>query len=576
LSWRTVAGSATLLAAVLLVYLPALHGGLIWNDADYVTRPALRSLQGLGRIWFELGATEQYYPLLHSFFWLQHALWGDATVGYHLVGILLHAAAALLFVAVLLRLSARGAWLAGFIFALHPVCVESVAWISEQKNTLSLVFYLSAGWCYLRFDADRRTNDFVLASACFLLALLCKTTVATLPAALLVVLWWRRGRLEWRRDVLPLLPWFAVGVGWGLFSAWVEKHYVGAQGDEFILSFVGRLLLAGRVVWFYVGKLAWPVDLIFIYPRWDMTAQRGIQTLFLAAALALLGLAWALRRRTRGLLASALFFGGSLFPVMGFFNVYGFIYSYVADHWQYLPSLGLIAGFALTLTRLLAPLPSVVQRGVPLVLLATLGLLTWRQSHLYTDIETFYKTTLAQNAECWMAHNNLGNLLRDTGRGSDAIFHFNETLRLKPNSPKAHNNLGNVYRDRREPAQARAFYARAVELAPDVADYRNNLATALREIGDPQGALAHHARALELFPESASARNNYGVTLRDLGHPAEAAAQFEVAVRLDPTSSPAHLNLALSYSLTGRNREAQEHYSEARKLNPALPDLKLP
>lgn len=571
--WDLVLGAA-LVVAVFLAYQPAWQGGFIWNDRDYVTRAALQPAEGLFRIWFELGATEQYYPLLHSFFWLQHQLWGDATLGYHLVGIALHAGAALLLVAVLKRLALRGAWLAGFLFALHPVYVESVAWISEQKNTLSLVLYLTAAWVYLSFDTRRRASTYVVATLFFLLALLSKTTVATLPAALLLVSWWKRGKLDFRRDLIPLIPWFCVGAAWGMFSAWVEKHYVGAHGSEFALSFIERFLLAGRMVWFYVGKLVWPADLIFIYPRWDVDSTQAWQYLFPAAVVIALTTLWVFRSRTRSVLTAALFFGGSLFPVMGFFNVYGFIYSYVADHWQYLPSIGLIVLFAASVTLLLEKRPSLIRHGLPALLIATLGLLSWKQSHLYTDIETFYKKTLAKNPDCWMAHNNLGNLLRDTQRGNEAVFHFNETLRLKPDSPKAYNNLGNVFLDRRQPQEALGHYAQAVKLAPDVAEYHNNLATALRDSGRPADALIPHQRALELFPEFAAARNNYGITLRALNRVPESIEQFLIAVRFDPASSPAHLNLALSYSLIGKNAESQQHYREARRLNPALPELK--
>src|SRR5215467_4647730 len=186
---------AVLLAgAILFAYLPALQGSFLWDDEAHVTRPDLRSLRGLGRIWFDVGATQQYYPLLHSAFWFEHRLWGDATVGYHIVTVLLHAFAVCLLLQVLRRLKVPGAALAAAIFALHPVHVESVAWIAEQKNTLSAVFYLMAMLAYLRFDEERDMPSYSLASTFFGLALLTKTVTATLPAALLVIFWWRRGR----------------------------------------------------------------------------------------------------------------------------------------------------------------------------------------------------------------------------------------------------------------------------------------------------------------------------------------------------------------------------------------------
>ena len=194
------------LLVTLVAYYPAWHGGLLWDDDAHITRVDLRSFEGLWRIWFDVGATQQYYPVTHSAFWVLYRLFGDATLGYHLVNISLHATSAFLFAVILRRLAVPGAVLAAFIFALHPVHVESVAWITELKNTLSGVFYLGAALAYLRFDADRRRQSYALALVLFALALLSKTVTATLPAALLVVFWWQRGALRWRQDVLPLAP----------------------------------------------------------------------------------------------------------------------------------------------------------------------------------------------------------------------------------------------------------------------------------------------------------------------------------------------------------------------------------
>ena len=373
LSWRRDFGAAALVfAATLIAYFPALRGGLIWDDDFHVTKPLLRSLHGLGLIWFHVGETPQYYPLLHSAFWVEHRLWGDAVLGYHLVNVLLHATSACLFGLILKkllvervapnplvglsgRISVLGATRSTFLgtplvgallFALHPVCVESVAWISEQKNTLSTVFYLLSALAFLEFDRTRKWAGYFLATGLFVLALLSKSVTATLPAALLVVFWWQRGRLSWKRDIAPLLPWLAIGAASGLFTAWVEKFSIRATGAEFSLTAVQRCLVAGRVIWFYLGKLAWPVDLTFIYPRWVIDASAGWQYLFPLAFVALVAALALTCRRTRGPLAALLLFAGSLAPVLGFFNVYPFRYSFVADHFQYLATLGIFGAVA--------------------------------------------------------------------------------------------------------------------------------------------------------------------------------------------------------------------------------------
>ena len=334
-----------LFAAVLVAYWPSIRGGMLWDDDAHITRPALQSVQGLWRIWFDIGATQQYYPLLHSAFWLEHHFWGDSTTGYRLLNVVLHATASCLFALVLSQLSIRGAWLGAFLFALHPVGVESVAWISEQKNTLSTVFYLLAMLLYLQNNEEtnsgssRLTQKYFIAMSLFVAAILTKSVTATLPAALLVIVWWSRGKLSWERDVVPLAPWLAVSIGAGLVTAWVERRYIGAMGSDFSLSLIERCLIAGRAIIFYLGKLLWPLNLIFIYPRWTASARVWWQYLYPIAVVALMVSAWLVRRRTRGPLAALLLFTGSLFPALGFFNVYPFVYSFVADHFQYLAGL---------------------------------------------------------------------------------------------------------------------------------------------------------------------------------------------------------------------------------------------
>lgn len=566
-----------LLAATLVTYLPALQGGFIWNDSDYVTAPALRSVEGFWRIWFELGATEQYYPLLHSAFWVEHRLWGDHPFGYHLVNVLQHATAACMLALVLRRLAIPGPWLVAFLFALHPVMVESVAWISEQKNTLSLVFYLGAALVYLRFDESRRPRAYAYATLLFGCALLTKTVTASLPAALLVIFWWRRGRIDLQRDVLPLLPWFILGAGMGLLSAHVERVYIGAQGAEFGLDAWQRALLAGRVAWFYVAKLFWPAELIFIYPRWQVDPAQFAHWLYSIGALALLAVLWGLRSRSRAPLAAALFFGGSLFPTLGFFNVYAFLYSFVADHWQYLPSLGLLVLTGAGLARLLAgrEVAPTVRVGLPVVIVTGLGLLSFQQSRMYVDLRTFYVTTLARNPAAWMAHNNLGNLLREAGELDAARGHFEAALRVRPDLHRVHNNLANVLLTQRKPADAERHYRRAIELRPDYVEAHNNLGSLLRQTGRPAEAKRHLFSAILADPTHADARNNLGMTLRDLGRNTDAIAQFQRALRLQPEMAAAHLNLALSFSLAGRGAEASIHLREARRLNPKIPDLRL-
>jgi tetratricopeptide (TPR) repeat protein len=577
------------LVATILAYLPSLSGDFIWNDSDYVTAPALRSLGGLVRIWTEVGATQQYYPLLHSAFWVQHLVFGDHPLGYHLVTLLLHAASAVLFAFVLRRLFsadqqhpsmpqpyAGAEWLAALLFALHPVHAESVAWISEQKNTLSLVFYLASALAYLKYDGTRLPRVYFAALALFALSLLCKTVTSTLPAALLVVLWWKRGRLSWRRDIAPLLPWFAIGAAAGMFSSWVEKTYGGARGAEFDIPFVARALVAGRATWFYVGKLLWPFGLNFIYPRWTVDPAAWWQWLFPLGVLAVVVALWAARRRKRAPLAAILFFVGSLFPVLGFVNLYGARYSWVWDHWQYLPDLGLIAlGAAGMVAGWQRVAPRLRGAGPWLagLLAVFLGALTWAHSGMFHDDRTLYLENLELNPGSWLAHNNLGVEMEAVpGRTNEAIAQFEEAIRLNPAFFEAHNNLGvdlETLPGRLNDAVSQ--FEEAIRLKPDYAEAHYNLGNVLGSLGRTPEAIAELEAALSLKPHYAEAHYNLGNALDSQGRTPEAVSEFEEALRSRPDYAEAHNNLGLALTkMPGRLDDAVSQFQEAIRLKPEI------
>ena len=579
LPWRDIGLGGLLFCAVCIAYGPALQGGLLWDDVGHVTRPSLQSLHGLWRIWFDFGATQQYYPLLHTAFWFEHRLWGGSLLGYHLMNVLLHAVAACLVVAIMRRLALPGAWLAGFLFALHPVCVEAVAWISEQKSTLSAVFYLASGLAYLRFDRTRRRTHYAIALALFVLALLTKTVTATLPAALLLVFWFQRGRIEWKRDAKPLLPWFGLAAAAGTLTAWVEWRYIGAQGTPYALTPVERCLVAGRAIWFYLGKLVWPRDLMFTYPRWHVDAGEWWQYLFPLAALAAAGGLWMVARQHRGPLAGFLYFAGTLFPALGFFNVFPFVYSYVADHFQYLATLGIIVPAASGLAMAAKRLPSATRRYVPACavgLAAILGGLAWAQSGMYRDAETLYRETLVRNPGAWMAHNNLGMALAAIpGRLYEAIDHFQAALRSNPESAEAHDNLGLALLQvpGRMP-EALAEIHEALRLSPGYAEVHMSLGLALTKIpGRSAEAVAEYRTAVGLRPGYAPAHSGLGDALSDAGRYTEAVAEYRTALRIDPDDSGTHVNLAAALmEIPGRLPDAIAECQAALRLDPKSPD----
>lgn len=577
--FRAAWAGAAIFLACLVAYFPAIRGGLIWDDDAHVTKSSLRSAHGLWRIWFELGATQQYYPVLHSAFWLEHRLWGDAVAGYHLVNILLHAAAACLFALLLRRLAADGnarwPWLAAFIFALHPVGVESVAWISEQKNTLSTVFYLLAALAYFRWRKGE--SPYWLATGLFVLALLSKSVTATLPAALLVLVWWRNGRLSWKDDVRPLAPWLVLGAAAGYFTAWVERTYIGAQGTSFDLSLVQRGLLAGRVVWFYLAKLAWPTGLIFIYPHWSVDPGAARQWLFPLGLLALAAVCWRLRRRTRAPLAALLLFVGTLAPVLGFINVYPFVFSYVADHFQYLAMLGVVALAAAGWDRWQAAAGSASMgpQAAAAIVLTALGVLTYRQCGMYRDAEALYRTTIARNPDCWMAYNNLGVLLVDSGRVGEGIAQYDEALRLKPDYAVSLNDLGAALFLQGDIPGAIARIEAALRLWPNYGEAHYNLGRALAAARRMPEAIDEFREAIRLKPDKANAHNNLGTALAMTGRLGEAVPELEEALRLAPDDAEAHNNYGNVLLMTNRVDEAVAHYEAALRLKPDYAEARM-
>jgi tetratricopeptide (TPR) repeat protein len=562
-----------LLAATLLAYEPAWNGQPVWDDDVHMTRPELRSASGLVRIWTDLSATPQYYPLMHTVFWLEHRVFGDAPLGYHTVNILLHFFSAILLVVILRGLGIPGAWLAGGIFALHPVMVESVAWITELKNTLSGVFFLGAGLAYLRFDHKRENRFYAIALMLFILGLLAKSVIVTLPAALLAVFWWKRGKIEFKRDVIALLPFFTVGILSGLFTAWVERRYAGAAGGEFSFAIIDRCLIAGKAFWFYLYKLFWPSELIFIYPRWHINSTAAWQYLFPAAFLVAAALLWGLRKKSRTPLAVLLYFSMTVFPALGFFNLYYFRYSFVADHFQYLASIGPITAVAAFIMHRSGRLKKMLQPLPGCILLSILSLLTWRQSAQYSDAETLYRATIQKNPACWMAYYNLGFLLANMGRTDEAKALYFKTLAINPNHERAHINLGNLLAKMGRNGEAMAHFQKALEIKPNSDEAHYNLGILLASMGRTDEALTHYLMALKINPVSAEAHYNLGNLLSDIGRADEALAHYKKALEITPNDNEIHNNLGILLANMGRTDEAIAHFQKALAINPNLADV---
>jgi tetratricopeptide (TPR) repeat protein len=494
-----------LVVLTLVVYHPAWRAGFIWDDDVYVTgNPLLTAPDGLWRIWFSLDSPSQYFPLTYTTFYLERSFWGLNPAGYHWVNFLLHAANALLVWGMLERLRVPGAWLAAAVFALHPVQVESVVWITERKNVLMGFFFLLTLLAWIRFiegQSKRPWLFYTLALFFYALALSAKTTACTLPAALILILWLKKIPVTWRR-LAQVAPFVAMGIGMGLVTMWWERYHMGTQGNSFVIGPVERVLIAGRALWFYAGKLLWPANLTFSYPRWTISASDLFAWVWVLSILALGVVIWRARKRLgRGVEVAVLFFAVTLSPVLGFIMLYTFLYSFVADHYQYLACIGLIAlavaGMKLALDRVGA---RALQPVLGAALLAVLGALTWKQCGMYVDDQTLWQTTLLRNPNSWMAHVNLGNHLAGQGDIDGAIGHYQQALRINPNHWDAHISLG----------------------------------TALAQEGDVDGAITEYQRALQIYPNAEVAHVNLGIILLQKGQTSEAIAHFQKGLQIEP------------------------------------------
>ena len=572
--WRAWLFVLILAAATIFAYRPAWHGGFLWDDDAYVTNNELLTApDGLHRIWFSLDAPSQYFPLVYTTFRIEHALWGLNPSGYHWVNILLHVANALLVWRLLARLSVPGAWLAGAIFALHPVQVESVAWITERKNVLMGFFFLLTLLAWVVF-VDERTKRpwrfYGLALVLYGLALSAKSTACTLPAALLLILWLQNKQINWRR-IFQTVPFFLFGLGMGLVAVWWERYHQGTRGALFALGPIERILIASRAVWFYLGKLIWPSTLTFIYPRWTISPTHVLDYVWLLAAVGLCAaICFARRYVGRGVEVATVFFVATLSPVLGLIMLYTFRYTFVADHYQYLASIGPIA----LVSAGVASLAGTLERsrllifGTAVAMVATLAVLTWRQSAMYADIEALWRTTLARNPACWMAHNNLGIVLSQKGEIDEAITHYRTTLEMQPGFSDANYNLGNALLQKGEIDEAILHCQKAAMVQPFDPDAQVALGNALFQKGLVDDAIVHYEKALALRPYYVIAHYSLSTALLRKGEPDAAISHCLAALSIQPEHAEARINLAVALDQKGQIADAIMNYEKALTISP--------
>lgn len=622
---RVGPGVIVIVLLTALAYSPVFRAGYLWDDDTALTEnPQVRAADGLRDIWFSTKPYD-YFPLTFTTFWLEWRLWGANPLGYHLVNVALHALGAALFWRVLLQLRVPGAWAAALIFAVHPVAVASVAWVAERKNTLSLVFFLLSALWYLRFDAARRAVAggarppwrrspawfYSLSLFAFLLALLGKTSVVTLPLVLALCEWWQgraaataaeparrqapqhkdHGRrsapgaataaetqMQWQRlraawhgvrpTLLRLAPFFALALALGLVTVWFQTHRAMTgnvyQRDDFLT----RVLGGGWALWFYLGKSLLPVRLSMIYPRWEI--EPGWLPAWLPGLL-WLGLLWVCWRARRRAWGAALWFAlasftALLLPVLGFFEMAFFAHSRVGDHLQYLALLPVVAvatgAIGAWAQRRLGAFGA---GALATVVVSVLAWQTWERARVFQGPESLWRDTVAKNPRAWAAWNNLGMATRDA---REEFTCYTTALELNPNYADAHNNLGVLLYQQRRAAEAEMHLREAVRLQPLLAPAHNNLGSVLSDAGRFDEALRHLRRAVELNPNYVDAWVNLGLALSRHGEPAAAISCFERALQLWPDQPKPHLHWGNAAFQLQRYDEARAQYAAVLKLDP--------
>ncbi len=575
-----------ILILTLAAYAPALRAGFIWDDDAYLTHnPTLTAPDALRRIWFTPRDSPQYYPMVFTVLYVERALWGFSPTGFHAVNIFLHGASAIFLWLTLRRLKLPGAMVAGLIFALHPVAAESVAWVTELKNTLAGFLAMATVYMYLPFGLaqgqTRGWGRYGAALALFILAMLSKTVACGVAPVLLLILWWKRGHLT-PRDLLPLVPFFLIGALLGWNTAHIELDHVGATGADFALNAGDRILLAGRAAWFYAAKDLWPTHLAFFYPRWGLDVRVWWQWLYPAAAVAFLLILFVARQRIgRGPFAAAAAFVALLFPALGFFNFYPMVFSYVADHFQYLALMVFAAAAATLGARLTARWKTLFRGLLTAAVVGPLGILTALSAAHYQSPWTLWSSLAAENQH-WMGLQGMSGILLQQAadehrRGAtgarvrpliDRVFALNRQLEAqRPDRGEIHNNNAQAWLLLGDLDQAYVEATTATKLAPHMALGYETLAAVLQARHDLPAAIAALRQAIAAEPLRAQPHSALGDILFQTGEDAAAETELQQAATLGPSVQTWE---ALGYlrSVRGNYPAACDAYRRALQIDP--------
>ena len=576
LPWQVLA----IVGAVLWIYWPALNGGLQWDDDLYLTKnPLLADPARLWKAWFVPGSFIEYYPITQTVQWVQWQVWHGQTLGYHVTNVLLHAAGALLVWRLLAKLGLRYAWLGGMLFAVHPAHVESVAWISEIKNTLSLPPFLLVMCAWIDFEDGKQPRDFWTAFVLFVVAMLCKITMAPFAFLILLYAWWKRGRVSWA-DVKAAALFLAVAIVLSALTIHAGQSYrsdvildVGEPAAGGPASLMEKLALAGSSLAYYLGICLWPVNLLPAYAKWPIDPPSPSLYLPWLILAALVIWAWTMRRTWgRHVLLGLGFFLLFLAPFLGFHWVSYMVFTWVMNHFLYLPCIGLVGIVVAGLEKALELAPkearpvALVAAGVVVALLA-MG--AQRYAALYRDVGTLWGYAVQRDPKSFAAQNQFGVVLENRGDVAGALEYFRRAVALQPGTPQAILNVGCMLLESGHPAEATDQFRQALKFAPGYALAHYNLGAALANAGHLDEAIAEYQQSLRLQPMDSEAENYLALTLLQAGRKDEALAHFARAVRISPGYAVAEFDWGLALLQAHDAPEAARHFAQAVHINPS-------
>ncbi len=545
--YKLILKAALILALGLWIYWPALSGEWLWDDRDLIADNALiHDPDGLRKIWFVQDSLYDYLPLKVSVEWIEWRLFGEDTTGYHVVSLALHLLSAFLLWRLLAKFGLRYAWIGGLIFVIHPVIVESVAWIAELKNTLSLPFFLLAMSAMLDFDARRKPRDYIAALILFLLGMLAKPSMVMFPVVILLHAWWKRGRIGWK-DFEISLPFFGISLAIGLATLWYLHRTPGEQ-TVVLGGLMSRVACAGLCIAFYFSKCVLPVNLMTIYPKWIVDPPSLLQFLPWPVLAGVLYFLWTQRATWgRHALLGLGFFLILLLPFLGL-NAGSYMnYTWVMDHLLYIPIIGLIGLTIAGWERFEEQLTVPSRRMAAVVGIGLLALMAWSSSGyaaLYSSLETLWRYNTVVNPNAALPHNDLGVALARKGCNDEALVQFRLAAELDPRYSDAHRNLGITLLQLGRAEESAAEFQALVQLKPRVAEGHYQLAVALDRAGHASESNEQYRQALALDPHDMDAYNNLACNLAGQNHVPEAIQLLQTAAEFDPSDQEIQGNLA--------------------------------